>query len=311
MLDVTYDLQKIIDIPMWSSRIENFIWIQLVNSGDETFAKEMLTTTWFDKELVGRYLSPHQNAAGAINRTLRNSLIPEENLNWINGENRQHIYLESYIQEVAREHEAALHQLPSTSPKAEYKFFPISCPVNLIGRSRIVALFDYFSATHKSSVEQICQFGFRMRSAWDVQKETDKKFDWLDGRDAERKRAFFHNWLKGQFLGAGLDVLPFRDHADVLVFFQRGNFFGVSPDACSQNARKTWNQQQRRAKMDDKKQCNFILSKTTVDKIKKLADKHDLTRNEIIEILIDSEFKYESHINQRLSRKMLLKNPIE
>jgi len=58
--------------------------------------------------------------------------------------------------------------------------------------------------------------------------------------------------------------------------------------------------------MKGKRQCNFILSDKTNNLLDILSEKYDLSRTEIIEVLIKAEAEKETYIAEKLRKRNLL-----
>lgn len=134
--------------------------------------------------------------------------------------------------------------------------------------------------------------------------EIEKKFDWLNDEDGASKRSIFWDLLISKKT-LGITGNPhFLDHDEFLIFLDGLNFSNFEKDTISKEARNRWNQQKRREReKSTKKQCNFNLPKTIDDKLTKLAKKHELSRVDVIDILIRSEAQCDFYIKAWLQRK--------
>lgn len=65
--------------------------------------------------------------------------------------------------------------------------------------------------------------------------------------------------------------------------------------------KKRWSQNKYRAKLVGKKQYNFILSEKAIQRLDKLAEKHDLRRTEVLEILLKMEEEKGNYIPEKLN----------
>lgn len=64
--------------------------------------------------------------------------------------------------------------------------------------------------------------------------------------------------------------------------------------------KKRWSQNKYRTKLTGKKQYNFILSDKAIQRLDKLAEKYDLRRTEVLEILLKMEEEKGAYIPERL-----------
>ena len=149
-----------------------------------------------------------------------------------------------------------------------------------------------------------------MQLDWQNFIKADKFFAWLNNDDSEKKRASFWVWLEFRDMKFTQSQPEFQSHEELLIFFDNPRFSDADKEVLSQNFRKIWNQQKNREELNGKKQCNFVLAEKTISNLKMLAQKHGLTRTEIIELIIDSEAKNEIYISERLRRINALKSSI-
>ena len=66
-----------------------------------------------------------------------------------------------------------------------------------------------------------------------------------------------------------------------------------------ESIKKRWSQNKYRAKLTGKKQYNFILSEKAINRLDKLADKYDLRKTEVLEILLQMEEEKGIYIPER------------
>jgi allophanate hydrolase subunit 1 len=98
-------------------------------------------------------------------------------------------------------------------------------------------------------------------------------------------------------------------YEQLLIYFLRSNFSTIEKNALNSNARKIWNQKKAREEAKDSKQYNFILRNETIKKLDELAKKYYLSRSEIIESIIESEYKNRVHIEEKINRRKQIKHP--
>lgn len=83
--------------------------------------------------------------------------------------------------------------------------------------------------------------------------------------------------------------LPFDSYEGLLIFFDKANFVHEQKLFHVEKIKKRWSQQKYRQNMSGKAQCNFILSERAIDRLNKLATTYDLSRAQILEILLQME----------------------
>lgn len=308
-IQVDDNLAKTINTNTISERIESFIWISLAQKYKHITNIQPITNDFRD------HLADCLNKDAEIKRetqfNLQNNIIPEHNLNWITNSHRQATWIEQYITTRIPFNWFAPFGNPlppSHSPIAVA--FRAKIPPHLLKKNRSVAIFDYCAANSFSSmIERINQCEY-MKNAWKNHEKQDKHFSWLNDGAAEEKREFFCNWLISKqhniFIGNTL-----QSHEELLTRFDHSPLTENEKITINQTAKRRWDQQQRRSKSNGKRQCNLEISESAITTLAKLAQKHGLSRAEIIELLIESESKHEHYISERLMRKNLLTKPLE
>lgn len=176
--------------------------------------------------------------------------------------------------------------------------------IHLSGKQRSVALFDYLVHQKQCRVDMQLVEIDRLKASWLQQMNFDKKLNWLIS-DSARKH--FQGWLGNQMIPAP----PFDDIEDALIFVNRNSPHPMELRDLIDRARKSWSQLQRREKSKHKKQCNFELSTTTIQKLDILAKKYGISRTEIIEIIINAESINQYHINNILKNRQRLIDSID
>lgn len=103
----------------------------------------------------------------------------------------------------------------------------------------------------------------------------------------------------------------FKSLEDVQIGINRNNPSTSDLLLLADQAKKVWNQHQRRLKNKDKKQRNFELSTSTITALEKIAKKHGISRTDVIEIVINAEARYEYHISRILNKRQALIDSID
>jgi len=85
-----------------------------------------------------------------------------------------------------------------------------------------------------------------------------------------------------------------------LIFFDNTLKLPAERKLFIQTVKSRWSQNKYRAKETDKKQYNFILSKKTIQRLDKLAEKYDLKRTQILDILLQMEEDKGIYIPEKL-----------
>lgn len=69
-----------------------------------------------------------------------------------------------------------------------------------------------------------------------------------------------------------------------------------------ESIKKRWSQNKYRANQNGKNQYNFILSDRAINRLDKLAKKHEIKRTEVLEILLKMESENGEYISKHLNR---------
>jgi hypothetical protein len=208
-------------------------------------------------------------------------LVPDEYLKWITAENRQLQWLSPEIEKLT----GAKHKLSKLS--------------RVLNRERLVGMIDIWNTGIERKIEGL----ERLQASWDRHIKQDHAFEWFEDKKYGQKRcAVAWEWLftnKPRFTRFSP---PIENHNDLLIFFDNKHFGDAEKTLFIAAVKKRWNGEQSREKMkaNKKKQCNFVLSEKAIRRLDKLAETHDLTRTQIVEILIQMEADGGSHVTDRL-----------
>lgn len=227
------------------------------------------------------YLKSNQHALIDIKQRLQNTIIPDEHFKWIENTRRQFNWIVNHI---------------TSSPG--FVKHQILIPIHLSPKSQAIAYFDYWSGVSCRSMPHAISFLHEMRLKWESHIKMDSHFEWLNKDKKNERIGFFWKWLCSNKEISNINTTQFFSHEDVLIYFD-----AIRPPPSliiliNQNARRIWNQQQRRAQAIHKKQCNFILEKGTIEKLEEIAQYHRISRTQALEFLINAEHKNKYFINQ-------------
>lgn len=275
---INNELATLLNTGSIDTRLYSFIWFSLTQS--DPALRQTNFDTLPQRNLV-EFLSRDPGMIDNLRIAINNGFFDEIYLNWISESNRQAKWLEKYIAEsgmgatVLNRH-AIPHQLYGKRLSIALIDYWL-VPVNLVNRS--------FTANS-------------LRQAWQSHTQTDEVFDWLAGEESEAKRNSFQKWMIRHRPIGILSNPDFQTHEDLLQFFDQSVPIYSDRILFSKKARSAWNQELRRARSDDKKQCNFVLNEKTIFKLEKLAAMFGFSRTRILEIIISEEFDKKTHINE-------------
>jgi hypothetical protein len=261
----------------------------------------------FEKEVILNFLDRNKLLSNQIENYVKYKITPDEEMNWITESNYQSYWIEKSLSILDKNLPNTLapvalipgYELPPAA-KRDIESVNIFVPKKIYGRDKSICLIDYIHSKADDSLNSNINNVRKLRDSWNQHKKQLKKFDWLTDRNPE-KIEFFWNWLTSKNVNYTLDREQFSDTDSALIYFDK-YFNEIETSHLIENAKKIWSQKQYREKNKNLKQCNFSLDLNTVSKLNKLAEKHQLTRTEIIKILIDSEAKSERYINERIDR---------
>lgn len=234
---------------------------------------------------INIYLNSNPTAASIIARIKISGFVPDSHFRWISDSEWQSEWIRRFIQK-------EVENLTM--------FGSGTLSIDSNPKIRSIALFDLWMCISGKSNHDLIALLDTLRIKWNMQQKLDRKFSWLE---SEIARQHFKNWLNHRTIKT-VNKLESIDEALIWVntlYSQEAEILLIAI-----NARKIWSQQQRREKNADKKQCNFELSKSSIQKLERLAKKHRISRTELIEILINAEARDEYHITNILNKKHLL-----
>lgn len=301
-------LAKIIGTDAISDRIDSFVWI----STTQTYKDLRTFNTSANRNKLRTTLAERLNQspieAEKIRQAIKNSFIPENELRWITDSKRQLDWLMKYIFiSITNNNQRQKSNQPPLQPQnfgSTGLVTSFLIPEFLTGRNRGIAIFDFWAAFFLPTFDSIIGQSKIVHSAWASQTEIDKKFDWFNDKDGASKRNIFQNLLISKKIPGIFGNINILDHDDFLIYIDGLNISDFEKEIISKKARDRWNQQKRREfNKNTEKQCNFNLSIVIDDKLTKLAKKYDLSRVDVIDILIRSEAQHESYIKSWLERK--------
>lgn len=286
------------------SRIASVAW--LIAAHEDSSLIEFNPNSHDLKRTLKEYVNKNSGSGNFINGDMLKRLIPQDRINWIQGNKRFSHWITNYITEL----NTPQNRKSIKDPYPIQHKLPDNVPYYLIDLDRNIAIVDYWLINSFKEMSTAARYCREMEFAWKDLTKSDELFLWADGADGERKRECFWNFLKNKKPNQINEDHKFTSHEDLLIFFDNPYFSRDTKELYSQNVRRNWNQRLRREKATDEKQCNFVLPLKTLSKLDQLAKKNNLTRTEIIEILIDSEAVHQNYISERLRRKIQITTPL-
>lgn len=290
-----------------SDRVYSFIWVYAAQTDASIRSFNIETNKHALDRQINDFLHTHANIASIIKNTLTYSYLPIDNFKWITGGTRQLKWIEKYISDpdLLKNLPSYLNPALCQNNTSQYQSINYSnFPKFLSGISRGIAILDYWMANTFHDVDIKIYFLDKICKAWLAQEKIDRQFDWIDDENASLKKEIFQNLAKSKKLGGSWSNQSISDHVDFLTYVDELVATDYEKTSINRDARNRWNQQVRREKeKHTKKQCNFNLPIGIDQKLSALAEKHELSRAEIIEILVRYESRKNIYINEWLQRK--------
>lgn len=299
-------LSKTIGINEYSDRIQSFIWLCAAQINEQIFGFNIDAGQIDFRNALAICLNNNKNYASWIKSRIENSSIPIDRLNWILGTNIQLHWLEIIIKN-------QLHSIYYTAPSNQhqnnfnstpYNPSQFRIPAHLTGKNACIAVLDYYAANSNLNLSQLTFQVAEIEHSWHEQLEFNMHFDWMNDDRGQKMRGLYLKQSSTKYATTGNYYSTTNSHDDFLIYLLNSPGTNLEKLIFNKNARNRWNQQVRREKeKHTKKQCNFNLPIGIDQKLSALADKHELSRAEIIEILVRYESRKNIYINEWLQRK--------
>lgn len=267
-------------------RARNLIWLCLSKYDYEYFKKNPLTV---GRSEIYKHLLKNSDALLQIQIGFNNGFLIDKHLDWITDDKWQTEWIQI----------KALKRLATFN--SEIRFNP---SVQLQGRKKSIALLDYVMCIEGVTIDNQLTDIEIIKSQWTEQIKISKKFEWLNSDSALQH---FEKWFN---LRMNTNFI-FKSREDVQIGINRNNPSTSDLLLLADQAKKVWNQHQRRLKNKDKKQRNFELSTSTITALEKIAKKHGISRTDVIEIVINAEARDEYHISRILNKRQTLIDSID
>lgn len=294
----TDSLSRILQNDTLTERDLSFLW--LVCAQKDHSLLEVDSRIHSSRSRIADCLLKNPEMLNQVWTALQNRLIPFAKLSWVRDDVRQSSWIAQNASGIL---------MPNPPPLFPYGIsstVQTRTPIHLQGRNLSIAIIDYCAGCDPLSLTNAINSLARLHSSWLNQIQQDRIFEWVSQDDESAGLTYFWNWLAATHQELVFLRTPFQSHGEMLIFFDRPEISAEKKELISGKARKAWTQQRYRARISDRKQCNFLLSDDTIKKLEKLSLKHKLSRTEIIELLIDSEVKGETYIKERLYQRELL-----
>lgn len=259
-------LGELLQEPHRNHRHDIWLWLYLDYHRDARL--DLKTCNGFTmRDELARALRDQKLFQSRIPREKDRLLLPSENLDWIEEDERQHRWL---IREIEQMTDLRL-------PRGL---------VHLTGRDRLIGMIDLWDvdiAEKESEVEHL-------HRDWLRHKAKDSEFEWFTDRKEGAKRcACAWEWLQKNHLSPISRQTPISNYQELLMFFDQEDLGRNERKAMIREIKRRWSRKQFDVRTADKKQVNVMLSKTVIAQLDALAEAHGLKRAQIIESLVRME----------------------
>lgn len=261
-------------------RFTNWLWLYLKNLIPSSNLGDF--GSFFTRDRMAEAITSHNGIRQKIESERGLYLVPKESLNWITNDKRQF----HWVTRKVAERNGPLHITGTTS---------------LTYRDLAIATIDIWSIPFAEKLSAV----IAIASEWNAQEKADKIFEWLYGQDERAKLELAWKMASNSHQLLTIHQTPWHETADMIVAMDTWLPSFADKKLFIDSIKKRWSQNKHRAKTTGKKQCNFILSEKAIDRLQKLADRHELKRAQILEILLQMEEEKGIYISERLK---VLKN---
>ncbi len=254
-------------------RESTWLWVALLKR-QMPMQEERFGTLFSRREHIGSQLLtlPNPHAAKAeLMGEMRSHIVPSGELDWIQDDSRLLTWLEWRL-----------------SKESSYSGFHL--PAQLPLKDRLIAAID----TAETGLQLKKATMAQLRGEWSTLL-TDKSWEiWCQESKAE-KAWFAWTWLNRQKMAWGRKA-PTSDNdvfTCVLSAFDCSNYTTKEKAYFLEKIKRGWSQHkyQEKQKKEGKKQYNFSLNQDTNEKIHRLSEELGIHRNQLIQLLVDGEFK--------------------
>lgn len=258
-------LTELIDPIRLDDRLENWLWLRVVGTSSsapvESFQGKTMRTA------IAEEMSKNKYDRDWVEKEMSAWLLSDNSFEWIKTDNRQIEWL-----------------LGQFSTHSRY-FLPV-VPPRLFGRALLIAMIDMWPAPLAAKQGTVTT----LHVTWNEHIKGDTLVSWFEKENKKEKIALAWEFFSRLTPGA-YGVAPFIDKNDLLKYFDKRPWSHIEKQHYIDRIKTQWRQRVYRERHKHKKQCNFVLPIQAVDQLDQLAKQRRMSRAEIIESLILSEFE--------------------
>jgi len=277
-LKVDDRLSKILGDKNYSRRRDIWLWCFLDGDDIARYDRMKLNFAYMRDDMADAIYEANVEP-GYIHGAQNDLMLPDEQLAWISEESRQLSWLKVRI----NNHVGRI----------------FASPPSVFGRDEVIAMIDCWNSPIDNKVNQV-QW---LKNAWEEQLRKDKFLDWIKSEDStSQEEACGHVWsqLNKQYSIHLLTESKPANLASLLKILDGIPATDTEKAFYVSAARKAWGQVKRRRKNDGKSQYNFTLTDRAAKRLDGFCKKYELSRPQILEILLMMEEEKGLYIEERI-----------
>lgn len=273
-------LAEVLGIKKVDRRLQTWIWLYLCWNQPMQFNGQNNGPD--SRGPMADFLQAHNTIRDDVRRHIDSGFFPDHALAWIKNEARQCGWLMAYFQRIV----GGTWESPVMHSLTEYQY--------LVGR------LDWWPTSLNEKLLQLQN----AQLAWESQQKKDLVFKWFSDEDEAEKCTTMWEFLCRTAIFPAFNHPPVKSHQELLAFFDKTNLNDAERELKVAKVKALWSQQKYRKNLNGKKQCNLVLKDETIDALDKLAKEHQLTRVQVLEVVLRGEVEngtYFSDFNRRLA----------
>lgn len=257
-------LQKTFNSLNADSRFATWLWLLIKSNRPDIYLGDFKSPGM--RDLMAEAIINQPELKQTIENQKSTDLLPEQSFQWITNNKRLNAFLIRKLTE-------------------KNGIYYTGGPDNLTGRDLTIAAIDTWQIDKIQKSVIVNQ----IRSEWEIHTASDHLFKWFDGPDEKEKLNTAWKITKAHYSYLDLHKIQPQERDDFVIFLDSPGITTSDKILLMDSIKKRWSQNKYRAKDTGKKQYNFVLSDKAIKRLDKLADKHDLKRTQVLEILLKME----------------------
>lgn len=279
-LHIEDELSKVLGETEYNNRYDIWLWYTLVFYETTFNSNDYLDTGM--REKMASYLRNKPWRVDELLKERHKQLVHKKDIEWVI---ESHRAIEWATREI---------QISTDHNQLNYYF-------NLTGKDLPIAILDVWQRdiTQKTALVR------NLEQRWKSHKTDDKLYAWFKGEN--QKSEFAWDWLLKNSYVSTLGSTPFNTFEDLLIFFDKANYSREQKELYIGKIKKGWTQKKYRENLKGKAQYNFVLSDKAIVSLEKLANRYEVSRARLLEILIEMEAEKNDHVPEKIRTAQFLK----